>query len=51
MAVRRIGDSLVILPLLVQRQAEVAVGIGVLGVEIDGRAEDGDGLVILPLLV
>ena len=37
--------------LLDQRQAEVVVSIGVLGVEFDGLLEDGDGLVILPLAI
>ena len=39
------------LPLVAQGGAEVGVGLGVVGLEPDGLAEFGDGLVELPLAV
>ena len=47
---RNISRALGIIALLLEDDAEVAVGLGVVGLEPDGLAVVGDGLVQLPLV-
>ena len=49
MAARIGGDGLIQLALVPEGNAQIAVGLGVVGLEPDGRAVGGDGLIQLAL--
>ena len=48
LACEQIGPSALVVPLRVPGRCPVGVGPGVLGVQLHGRGEVGDGIVVLP---